>query len=226
MNDQRNENVPSLSSVQSRAHSLISHVIDGDVSDDQWGEFEQLAQANPLLWRELAESQRDHASLTMAMDEASHVAQRVSVSMAAGEPEQCIEGTQNRLRLNRASAWSGWAVAALIAIVASTKIAQFEQPLGSGEYRSRATVLNSLTPDESYQHYLKKGRESGQVVGEMPAMVMVETRQAPSGQGYEVLYLRQVLERTVVPDLYQVNGQTEYGQPMLTPLRQPSPNPM
>ena len=226
MNDEQNTASSSTPSPPLRAHGLISRVIDGDVSDEQWHEFETLAQANPALWRELAESQRDHASLVAVVESASTAAQGVSIPTQQIEIESFAGFTPARLRLGRASAWSGWAVAALLAIVGSAKIAQFEQPITTGERLSRASLLNSLTPDESYQHYLEKGRAAGQVVGEMPAMVMVETRPAPSGHGYEVLYLRQVLERAFVPDLYQVNGQTEHGQPTLTPFRQPSPNPM
>jgi hypothetical protein len=226
MNNEQNDFATAHPSSQARAHALISRVIDGDISDEQWTEFEGLAQADPTLWRELAESQRDQASLAAAVGQASTLAERVAIP-------QHFEGAQFetnlapvKFRLNRASAWSGWAVAALVAIMASAKIAQYERPATSGENLTRASLLNSLTPDESYQHYLDKGRAAGLVLGEMPAMVMVETRPAPSGQGYEVLYLRQVLERTVVDDLYQVNGQTEHGRPTLERVQQPHPNPI
>ena len=46
---------------------------------------------------------------------------------------------------------------------------------------------------------------------EMPTRVLVESRPADGGNGYEVLYLRQVLERTVVPDLYRFDGRDERG---------------
>jgi hypothetical protein len=184
MNNEQNDFATAHPSSQARAHALISRVIDGDISDEQWTEFEGLAQADPTLWRELAESQRDQASLAAAVGQASTLAERVAIP-------QHFEGAQFetnlapvKFRLNRASAWSGWAVAALVAIMASAKIAQYERPATSGE------------------------------------------NLAPSGQGYEVLYLRQVLERTVVDDLYQVNGQTEHGRPTLERVQQPHPNPI
>jgi hypothetical protein len=73
------------------------------------------------------------------------------------------------------------------------------------------------TADEAWNAYIAKGRESGAVVGEMPAKVLIESRPNPSGEGYELLYLRQVVERTIVPDLYQYTGQDESGRP--TPVR-------
>jgi hypothetical protein len=36
-----------------------------------------------------------------------------------------------------------------------------------------------------------------------------------------VIYLRQVIERAVVPDLYQIDGMDERGQPTLARYRQP-----
>ena len=49
----------------------------------------------------------------------------------------------------------------------------------------------------------------------MPERVLIETRPSETGRGYELLYLRQILERTVVPDLYKFYGQDEMGRPTL-----------
>jgi hypothetical protein len=58
-------------------------------------------------------------------------------------------------------------------------------------------------------------------VGEVPGKMLAESHALPGGKGYEVICVRQVIERTLVPDLYQINGIDERGQPTLKPFRQP-----
>jgi hypothetical protein len=56
------------------------------------------------------------------------------------------------------------------------------------------------TASEAFNEYLAKGKQTGLVVGEVPARVLIEARPMKSG-GYEVTYLRQVLERRRVREL-------------------------
>jgi hypothetical protein len=203
------------------ADDLISQTIDCESGAAQWNEFANRADAEPRLWRQLAESQRDELGLIRTMAGAAVVADAVAApSIALHREPACVE-TSIRVRQ-----WSGWAVAALVAIAALIRGGLPTQaPPNSGMQQANFGLPIQSAAD-AFNSYIEKGKETGAVVGEIPAKVLVETRPAASGKGYELLYLRQVLERTVVPDLYQVNGQDELGQPMLIRYQRPVRNSM
>ena len=67
----------------------------------------------------------------------------------------------------------------------------------------------------------RAGQKAGSVVGEVPTKAMVEVRPAENGQGYEVIYIRQILERVHVPELYRATGVDDRGQPRLVPAEMP-----
>ena len=76
------------------------------------------------------------------------------------------------------------------------------------------TAMVGASAAELLAAYLDKGRQEDFVIAEVPQRVLIETRPNVTGHGYELIYLRQILERTVVPDLYQFNHD-ESGQPTL-----------
>ena len=195
-----------------REQLLISRVIDGDVADGEWRELETLGQANPLVWRELALAMKDHQDLSRAVNASVAVADYVNM------PNSHQHRSLQPLRL--AGSWGGWLAAAVIGIFAVlhfTNTSRVTNAPNTGANIQQAGFIPVSTADEAWNAYLAKGRESGAVVGEVPAKVLIESRPAPSGEGYELLYLRQVIERTIVPDLYQFTGQDESGRP--TPVR-------
>jgi hypothetical protein len=55
------------------------------------------------------------------------------------------------------------------------------------------------------------GKQSGRVLGEVP--VLCESKPAATGQGFEVVYVRQILERAEVHDLYRFSVD-EAGNPL------------
>jgi hypothetical protein len=209
-----------------RADLIISHVVDGEATAEEWSEFEALAAAEPRWWRELAQAQRDAMSLRGAMSAACAVAERVSLAADDRASEShamsgAVAGSSH-LRLNRLGAWIGWAVAAAVLIIASIQINN--QRGGAGlsptDNIRQAGLSNPIeSAADAWNLYMDKGREDGSVLGEMPGRMLVESRPAPEGKGFEVIYIRQVMERAVVPDLYQVSGLDERGQPTLAPVR-------
>lgn len=202
-----------------REQLLISRVIDGDCADQEWRELETLAGANPAIWRNLAQEQRDHQTLSQAVNSAVALADCVPLprSLAANH-----RGSYSIVheRLRRAGTWSGWlAAAAVIAVVAIVRFNDSNRlgtNLNSGSKVLPAGLVTVGTADEAWDAYLTKGREAGSVVAEVPTKILIESRPAPSGEGYELLYLRQVVERTIVPDLYEFTGQDERGMPAPT----------
>jgi hypothetical protein len=199
-------------------------VVDSEATAEEWSEFETLAAAEPRWWRDLAQAQRDAASLRGAMSAAGAVAERVSLSSDdhAGESRVMPSASTPHLRLNRLGAWTGWAVAAAVLIIASIQINN--QRRGAGLTQQPNVHQAGLggpiqSAADAWNLYMDKGRQDGTVLGEMPGRRLVESRPAPEGKGFEVIYIRQVMERAVVPDLYQVSGLDERGQPTLAPVR-------
>jgi len=110
----------------------------------------------------------------------------------------------------------GWAVAAMLALALVSQMVANRGGSGIQQASLVPTGASYKTPDDAMDAYLKLGRDAGQVVGELPQRYVLETRPAADGKGYEVLYVRQVLERTRVDDMYKV-GADETGRPVLVP---------
>ena len=126
-----------------------------------------------------------------------------------------------------------WALAACLGLALFTQMnlpARVTPVPGAGGVATMGTSGASLgpsvmtpgysSPDDALAEYLRLGKEQGQVVAELPQRVVVESRPAPGGAGYEVLYLRQVLERAVVSDLYRT-GVDDAGRRVLLPASVP-----
>lgn len=99
-----------------------------------------------------------------------------------------------------------------------------EQMAGSGRVTggtAQAGLGSSLTaglstPDEALGEYLRLGQMKGQVLGELPQRVMLQSRELGEGKGREVLYLRQIVERAVVKDVYKL-GTNDVGEAVMVP---------
>src|SRR6185503_19907557 len=126
--------------------AVISHVLDNSASEQEWNSFERLAEERTTLWRDLAQAQRDHLALMEAMGDASRCAERIDISKLIATVAAPAQPPV--LRLNRLGAWTGWAVAALVVIVASTQLSRNQSiPSGGGSLRSE--VLPTSTPSLS-----------------------------------------------------------------------------
>jgi len=199
---------------------LLSRVIDGEATAGEWSALVAAATAQPGLWQDIAEAQREHVVLRRFIDEQTDRATRVDVP----QPRHgAVDPRGVALRAPR-MAWTGWGVAALIGLAVAVQSFLSGTSVNRGPALTGATneasVLPVRTTDQALQDYIELGQESGDVIAELPAKVLIETRRSPTGEGYELLYLRQILERTHVPDLYEFEGQSEAGQPTLTPLNQ------
>jgi hypothetical protein len=240
MNSNSNSNI-----ISERADILISHVVDGESNAEQWRELEALAAQDPRIWRELAEMQRDAAALRSAMRCGGDIAERIGLpaktavaapigagATGGGMPEQDIEIRTFRhphhpqapqLRLNRLGTWTGWAAAAVITIIASVQLSQKQNVTGGNTPVVPATLGGPIAQSagELFDQYLATGQKDGTVLGEVPGKMLVESRPAPSGQGFEIIFVRQVVERAIVPDLYKIDGVDDRGQATLARYRQP-----
>lgn len=218
----------------------IARIIDGEAARAEWLRFMQSADAAPRLWRTLAIGQREARLLGDALSDALWEADAKGVAehrrgATAHRSLQAASGSAtNATERPSAGAFSsdstrlgfgarlGWAMAACIAgawIVSAGRTPQ--EPLqGQSPTIQQATFLS---PHQALEAYLSLGRESGAVVGELPGKPIIERRILDDGQGYEVVFVRQIVERSRVEALFSFEGSDEFGEPVPTPIRPTSP---
>lgn len=197
---------------------LIARVVDGEATQAEWDRLCLEAQRQPALWRELAESQREQSALVAAVGRVLAAADEVEA------PAHELGTIQFHRRARSFASWGGWAVAALVALTAlgprfgllsssgpTAGVPGTLQPVNDSDL-----LLRDPAPKDVLAAYYNRGMQRGTVLGEMPERVLVGTRPAVNGQGVEVVYIRQIMEREVVPGLYRL-GTDEAGRP--TPIR-------
>jgi len=196
--------------------ALISRVVDGCASAEDWNTFRAMAADDQSIWSELAVAQRQYEALGEMMHHASAVADSVEL------PGGAVRHDHHQNRLDFVSRWGGWAAAAAILIV---WIAGMNTPgagltdsggMTAGLLPMGTKALNSATPEEAMDQYMTAGFQAGRVVGEVPNPIVIETRPMPDGT-YEVLYLRQILERKVLSEVYRETND-EFGNSIAVPV--------
>lgn len=112
----------------------------------------------------------------------------------------------------------GWLVAACMALgLVSLSL----RPNGGGGVGTQGAnlapfSLENLSSNDLMNGYKARAAKEGTLVGELPQRVVIETRPSADGKGYEVLYMRQFIERAIVDDLYKL-GTDETGRPVMVP---------
>ncbi len=191
---------------------LISRVVDGTALDHDWAALESLAQKDPGLWRDLAQSQRQHAALVSVVGSAVRIADETPLDI----PESHVIG-----RISGVARWGGWAAAAAVALAwlggARPGGQSHMQTAGPPGGITGAPAFTD--PAEALGAYLRLGLDQGTVLGEMPAKVVLQTLPADDGsQRYDVYYLRQIVERARVDDVYRMSSD-ELGRTSPLPTR-------
>lgn len=180
---------------------LISRVIDGEASPEDWQALRVLASDDQRIWQDLAESQQDDDQLAAELEAALSVADRADIPERELHAHGFGAGLNHRFRA--AVAWSGWAIAAGLTVIATLGGIELTNSSAGGV---QAGFYPVETPGDALDLYLEKGAQSGEVVAEMPAKILIEARPNPGGEGFEVLYYRQILERRIVPDMLELEG--------------------
>jgi hypothetical protein len=200
---------------------LITRVIDGRASADDWDRFRKLAANEPGIWVELADTQNQHEIVRDELRHAIACADRVDL------PGGVIDETFTRQRMSLTSKWGGWAIAAALLIAWSLGLPSLQttgsdptQPETAGLPGSgliSGIGLQEAEPEQAFERYLSAGQQSGKVIAEMPEQVVVETTPMPDGT-IEVIYLRQIIERRVVEQAYQ-QVRDETGNTIAVPVK-------
>ncbi len=194
----------------------ISRTIDGNATTGDWDELTALADANPAVWRNLAMSLREHQAFARAVNADVTVADAIEMpTVRPAATIQLRDAGRHPAFLARVGGWSGWAVAAVFTIIWVAGVLNLVQtaPQQNGSSPGNITMVGASAA-ELLEAYLDKGRQEDFVIAEVPQRVLIETRPNGTGRGFELIYIRQILERTVVPDLYQFN-RDEAGRPRL-----------
>lgn len=214
----------------------MHRIVDGEASPHEWRDWSQAADRRPQLWRELAQVQRDHLGLVRAMGGVT--ARAASIDPLACTDAEWGEATEGcamqseavpleqvqasrTTRLLRSSgsvrrglpfgAWAGWLAACVVLAWVVAGSAPTPETIPATTQQTGADVVPSLhEPSEYLDRYVASGRETGRVIDELPTKVLLQSRRTDAG--YELVYVRQILERALVPDLYEFSAQDELGR--------------
>lgn len=185
---------------------LISRVIDGEASSADWQSLRAMAERDPGVWTELEQTQDAHQSLCVGLENVCRVVE--AVDLPDSHPEQLVSG-----RLAKVGAWGGWLAAATLLLAWTVGM-----PLSGDGHSATSSIGPNLgpeyvrvdTPEDALRAYVDRGRDAGSVVGLVADPRIVETRPLPDGSGMEVLYVREILERRLVDQVYRL-GKDEAG---------------
>lgn len=175
---------------------LISRVVDCRASAGDWAELDRMAKSDDSVWRELARAQREHALLAGAVMDEVMKADSVAI------PEHHAASYKLASRIRSAGAWGGWAAAAAVALAWMGGLPAGDT--GAGLPSNQASLAPFGSASDALNAYLDLGKKDGRVIQQLPGKVLVDDpRPAADGQGYEVIFIRQIVERERVPDLYR-----------------------
>ena len=184
---------------------LINRVLEREVSRDELAELASLAATDPAVWGELAAALGAQCIVQRGVDAARQIAASVELPLGSCSPAVAAAASRRRLR-----SWSGWLTAAVIAlafvVVQLVNLrGQQPQPFAGGPDQQ-----DEMRAEDPFDQYLLAATKAGRVVRPLPP-VTVDVRPDSEGRGTEVIYLRRVLERTTVDEVFTL-GQDEHGR--------------
>lgn len=223
------------------ADLLVSRVVDGVATERDWNAFQAVAGNDTAAWRELAvslgASQRDQAALSRAVE------LQISAAATAGLPSD--EMALHPLQFSTATrAWNfarsglGWVAAAVLAVAVYS--GRFNPSRAGESPRGASTAGIGIPVDDIFSNesstkdllnqYLDRGMRTGEVLGELPDKLMLQATPVKlddGSDGFEVVFVRQIVERAKMPDIYQIQkgSSDELGRENVkqVPLRIQSP---
>lgn len=193
-----------------REDILISRIVDGAADPADWAELEHLAETDPGTLRRLAEAQRRDSALRGALEWSLDAADEIELPDAHAH---AVFSFRTRLM-----SWSGWAAAAVVGLAWLTATGVVNRGHSTGPI---AGVPVAGSTDAALEQYQMLGYAEGRVLGELP-LVLIQSSRLDDGRA-EVTYLRRVLERRTVTDIYEPGIDAE-GQPTLVPVRLTGPD--
>jgi len=183
---------------------LISRVVDRCESAADWDALSELEREHREVWRELAQALRCDAELRSVMASEIARADQVEILPEISTPELATP-------VHRLAAWSGWitAAACLLAWLLSSPSVALKtispeartDNIAQVDEEATPVTITSMEPSEP----VAIETEASSVITELP-MVVVGTKPAENGDGYEVVYLRRVLETRRVDQIVELTA--------------------
>lgn len=187
-----------------REEVLIGRVTDGEASPSDWAEIESMAQRDSSLWQRLAQSQRAHARIESAVEDAIAVSEFVELPRHSAH----VQAFSARWR-----EFGGWAAAAVLALAwlgihQRSAHQSVPAPGGNGVQQAGIIPISSATPDQAYARYLEAGKDDGRIVTVLPPQ-MLEATEAGSSGAREIYFIRPVVERVKATDVQRLRVTTD-----------------
>ena len=186
---------------------LTERVLSGSADPSDWDGLEALSNEDDQIWYRLAMSLRDQNELGLAVNQTADLADGVDLAPA-------IAARSLRSRPRRVGTWLGWAAAACLALLWLTG----QLPTGPQPGPAQAASM-----DEALELYRDAGSREGRLVRELP-LLMIERQPVSGGQGSEVIYVRRLVERRQVRNVYE-SVHDEWGGAVAVPAQQTAHQP-
>lgn len=178
---------------------LLARAVSGD--SEALAEVRLRGAAEPRILDELAMWQADELRLARAARALHDIADRATLP-----PDRAPAVRRSGL---------GWAVAAAILLAwisQSFAPRSAETPAPRENIAGLTGITGFASSDAAFDAYLEKAREEGVILGAAPPPTLVGSRELADGSGFEVIIVRQVYERRVMPELYRVVPVDELGR--------------
>lgn len=183
--------------------ALISRIVDRKESTADWEQLAELDDGNGSAWLALAQTLRCEAELRGALG-------------AELERADSVELVAPRRIAASLAGWSGWLTAAACLLgwilaasdrVEPDPISTDDNALVSVDGPSPSESEPQSTEDSaqstgSQAEIVRAAADAADVIKELP-LIIVDTQPAESGEGYEVVYLRRVLESRRVDEVLE-----------------------
>lgn len=175
---------------------LLARAVAGDAA--ALDEVRMRGVQDPGLLEELALWQADELKLVRAARALDSAADRTEIPPA-------------RARLRSGA---GWAVAALVALAFLGQSMLAERSAARREPGASVAGLGTgiASADAAFDAYVEKARAEGLVEGEIAPPTLLRSRELADGRGFEVVIVRQVVERRVTPEVYRMVPAGETGR--------------
>jgi hypothetical protein len=163
---------------QERDQILMSRVVDGDATPQQWDELSALAARDPSVWRRLAETLRDHEGFARGVNAQVAVAESVPLPYPP-RGRATVPAAPGAEPFAHVSRWSGWAVAAVVALAWLAWVLNATDA-GRPAEPQQPVNLAGLPAADLLQAYLDRGRQEDRVIGEVPDRILIDSRASTS----------------------------------------------
>lgn len=188
----------------SESDRLLARAVAGDAA--ALAEVRARSAQDPALLEELALWQADELRLARAARALDAAADRVEIPAPA----------------RRLSSGVGWVLAAVLAVAFAGQ--QFVAGRGTAGPSSQGPSVAGIgggfsSADQAFEAYLAKARAEGLVEGEVAPPTLLRSRELGDGRGFEVVIVRQVVERRVTPEVYRIAPMGETGRPRAIVIR-------